>query len=225
MDKITLLKTIPFFKEFNTKQLAYVETALSEHKYPKNTSIFIENDPCDHAFILKMGKVKGSKYSSDGKEYIVSFFKPGDFFGEACLFSRNIGYPISTTACEDSEVYTISKFHLKEIILHDPGIALSILEIYSDKLFYLLGQLEGIALKDVRHRVVQYLCSLLPEQSCHSAGRMDVYLPASQTELASKIGTVREQLSRVLSKLTQDGIIALDGRKITILDIGRLKSI
>ncbi|GMT50065.1 MAG: Crp/Fnr family transcriptional regulator [bacterium] len=225
MDKITLLKSISFFKEFNPKQLASVESALSERKYPKNANIFIENDPCDHAFILKTGKVKGSKYSLDGKEYIVSFFKPGDFFGEACLFSKHIGYPLSTTACEDSEVYTISKYHLKEIILQDPEIALSILEIYSDKLFYLLGQLEGIALKDVRHRIVQYICSLLPKQSCRSDGKIDIYLPASQTEVASKIGTAREQLSRVLSKLSHDGIIALDGRKITILDMERLKSI
>ncbi len=225
MDKINLLKSIPFFKEFNPKQLTYVESALSERKYPKNASIFIENDPCDHAFILKMGKVKGSKYSLDGKEYIVNFFKPGDFFGEACLFSKHIGYPLSTTACEDSEVYTISKSHLKEIILRDPEIALSILEIYSDKLVYLLGQLENIALKDVRHRVIQYICSLLPEQPCHEDGNRAIHLPASQTELASKIGTAREQLSRVLSKLSHDGIIALDGRKVTILDIKRLKSI
>ncbi len=223
MDKITLLKTIPFFKEFNTKQLAYVETALSERKYSKNATIFIENDPCDHAFILKMGKVKGSKYSLDGKEYIVNFFKPGDLFGEACLFSKHRGYPLSTTACEDSEVYTISRSHLKDIILHDPEIALRILEIYSNKLFFLLGQLEGIALKDVRHRVIQYICSLLPDQTCDN--QIDVYLPTSQTEIASKIGTAREQLSRVLSKLIHDGIIALDGRKITILDMERFKSI
>jgi len=189
-----------------------------ENHYKKDKVVFLEGDPCDRAFILKSGRVKASKYSSEGKEFIASFFKPGDFFGEACLFASKNRYLLTTTVCEDSEIYSIQKSDMKDFILHNPEVALVFIEVFSNKLVYLIGELDDMASKNVRIRLIQLILELIPEELRTKASGHEISFPFSRSEIAARLGTVREQVSRVLSRLSHEGLIAIDGKSVKIID-------
>lgn len=219
-----ILKSIPFFAQFTPQQLSKVKSIINEKVYLKDSPIFLYNDSCNRAFILKKGKVKASKFSSEGKELIIKFFNPGDFFGEAPLFIRNGCYPASTYACEDSEVYYFTKHDFKKLILNDPEIALSIIEVYSTKLLTLVSIVEGLSLKNVKSRLINFLVEQIPKELQNSHDQIDLFLRFSQSEIAARLGTVREQISRIFSKLAQDGIIEIQGKKVTIYNLSKLKT-
>jgi len=223
MTKLDWIRSVPFFSRLSLEHLKKIEPILMENHYQKDEVVFLEKDPCDRAFILKSGRVKASKYSLDGKEFIASFFKPGDFFGEACLFASKNQYLVTTTACEESVIYSIQKSDMKDFILHNPEVALVFIEVFSNKLVYLIGELDDMAFKNVRIRLIQMILDLIPDEMKHKASGFELTFPFSRSEIAAKLGTVREQVSRILSRLAHEGLIAINGKNVKIIDERRLR--
>ncbi len=223
MEKIDFIQTLPFFADFSDSQLNKVARILVERKYPKGSMIFMEDEYCDKAYILKKGKVKASKFSEDGKEFLIRFFEPGDFFGEACLLLKDGHYPISATVYEDSEVYYLTKSQIKDLVLQNPEIGLSLLEVYSSKILYLMKQINELSTKNVKSRIVKFLQEQIPKDQRNHTRDIRFQLIFSRSEIASKLGTVREQVSRILSKMSQEGIISIQGKNIIIHDLDKLK--
>jgi CRP/FNR family transcriptional regulator len=81
------------------------------------------------------------------------------------------------------------------------------------------GQIEDLTFKDVPARLARYLVELAGDE------RNVVDLPISKTQLASRLGTVSETLSRTLRKLSEDELIKVQGKTITILDHDRLEDL
>ncbi|MDH4128794.1 MAG: Crp/Fnr family transcriptional regulator [Spirochaetota bacterium] len=219
-----ILKSIPFFTKLSPNQIKRIESILKEAKYPKGSHIFLQNDLCNRVFILLNGKVKASKFSTEGKEYIIKFLNPGDFFGEAALFIDGGCYPASSYAYEDCEVCYFTKDDIKRLIFEDPEIALSVIEVYSSKMLTLIELVEDLSLNNVRTRILHFLYELIPEHLKNSNDKINIQLPFSQSDIASKLGTVREQVSRIFSKLAQDKIIEVHAKEIQILNIKKLKN-
>jgi len=199
-----------------------VQSILKEKNYTKGTSIFLENDPCHKAYILKEGKVKVSKFSSDGKEIIIKFFKSGDFFGEAPLFIEEGKYPVSAYAYENTSVLYFTKTDFKNLIVKSPDIAFAILELFSRKLLMLVDQVEMLSMKDVTTKIIIFLINLIPKDN-KLEDNIEIILPSSQSDIASSLGSVREHVSRVFSKLAQLGLLELQGKKVIIKKLSEIK--
>ncbi len=220
---INVLRTNPFFNKFSPRQLNSIISILKEKTFSKDEAIFHQGDACHNAYILTEGRVKASKFSSDGRELIIHFFSKGDLFGEAPLFIERGLYPVSAYACEDSKCYYFTRDDLKELILKEPDISFYLLEIYSSKLIFLMDKIEDLTLKDVRTRIIQFLINQIPKELIKNDGMVQIHLPFSQTDIASRLGTVREQVSRAFSKLSNEGIIEVHGKNVNILNLSLLK--
>ena len=218
------LESVPFFSRFTKEQLNIFMSILKEKSYLKDNPIFMQDDLCDRAFILKEGKVKASKFSIEGKELIIKFFKPGDFFGEAPLFIEEGRYPASAYACEKSEVYCFTREDFRNLILQNPEIALAIIEVYSKKIMSLVELVEELSLKSTRTRLLRFLMECIPKNQRSINSVIDVQLPITQSDIASKIGTVREQVSRIFTKLNQEGMLEVHGKNVTIYDLEKIRT-
>ena len=123
----------------------------------------------------------------------------------------------------DSTRLFVSKEDFRSLCLNSPEVALKVLRVVGRRLRGLVATIEELSFSTVRHRLASLLLRLAREGERTSRG-VEVVLPASQQELAAQIGTVRELVSRGLSRLQAEGTIEIEGRKIMIRDFKALET-
>ena len=108
MGNIQILKQSPIFKALDETELRELSNLAVERQFAANEAIFWEGDAPDWFYIIAEGRVKITKLASTGKEIILSFFGPGDMFGEVAVF-ENKPYPASAQAISYTRLLGIKK--------------------------------------------------------------------------------------------------------------------
>lgn len=218
MNKIEIIESSILFKGLPKNQIeALAEIAVIKN-YSKGENIFFEGDLGVGFYVVGEGKVKISKISFAGKEHILHIFGGGEPFGEVPVFN---GQPFPATA--ESLMKTRTLFFPRDrfvtLVESHPSLALNMLAVLSFRLRKFATQIENLSLKEVPARLASYLVYLSEEQ-----GRDDVVeLDISKGQLASLLGTIPETLSRIFSKMREEGLIEVNGKKINLLDLKGLR--
>jgi len=218
MNKDDILATSLLFSGLPEEQLRKIaEIAVSKH-FRKGEAIFFEGDPGIGFYMVARGKVKIFKTSFDGKEQTLHIFGPGEPFGEVPVF-HGTPFPANAETLSDCEVFFFPRSEFVGLITSQPSLALNMLAVLALRLRRFATQVENLSLKEVPGRLVAYLQYLMEEQ-----GRRDqVVLDIPKGQLASLLGTSSETLSRIFSRMGEEGLIRVEGKTIFILDHDRLK--
>ena len=188
-------------------------------KLAKKELLFFEGEPAGGFFILLAGRVRVYKSSPEGKEYTLHIIQPGQMFAEAAIFSGK-GYPANCGALEKSEVAFFPKDRFLELIHGSPRVSLKMIASLAAFVREFNLKVEELSLKEVSARLATFL--LGERKRCGS----DCFkLEITKGELAARLGTVSETLSRNLKKMKDLECIGVAGKTITILDPGRLQAI
>jgi CRP-like cAMP-binding protein len=118
----------------------------------------------------------------------------------------------------------VSRQDIQGLCLAHPEVALKFLRVVGARLRRLVGIIEELSFTTVRHRLGAYLLRLAQKEGKQVAQGVEVMLPANNQEVAAQIGTVRELVSRNLSRLQAEGLLSIDGRSLVIRDIKALES-
>jgi CRP/FNR family transcriptional regulator/CRP/FNR family cyclic AMP-dependent transcriptional regulator len=172
-------------------------------------------------YIIESGKVRIFILSESGQEISVNIYGPGDTFGELALLD---GLPRSAGAVAVEQTVTLA-LHRDDFLRHletYPRMAQSIIEVLSTRLRYTTSYAESLAFLDVCGRVAAKLLELAERYGVQREG-IEIELRLTQAELASWVGTSRESVNKVLGTFRGQGLIEVEGRKITILDRQGLK--
>jgi CRP/FNR family transcriptional regulator len=132
-------------------------------------------------------------------------------------------YPASAAAVDDARVYFISKQDFHSLCVAHPEVPLKVLKVVGARLRQLVGIIEELSFTTVSSRLISMLLRLAKSGKQTPEG-IAIQLPASNQELAAQIGTVRELVSRNLSRLQADNLIHLEGKTVIIPDLSRLKA-
>ncbi|MGB9679721.1 MAG: Crp/Fnr family transcriptional regulator [Thermoanaerobacteraceae bacterium] len=224
MSNIDYLKEIPFFREIGEENLTELNNISKIRHLKKGTILFIEGNKAESIFIVKNGKIKISKISSVGKEYIIKIMESGDIFAESTLF---IGgeYPATAEVVEDAQVVEIKNSDIENLILKNSVIALSIIKLMAKRLKNIAVIIENLALKDSIGRTASVLLTFAKERGISTKEGILVEIELKRQELANLVGTSRENISRNLSQMDKDGIISLSKDKILIRDLEKLRNL
>ena len=214
-----LLKDAVIFRELDSEEFKAMEEITQLRHVDGDAMLFFEGDPANGFLVLLSGRVRIYKSTADGKEFTLHQITPGQVFAEAAIFRGNT-YPANCMAMEDSEVAFIPKDQFIRLITKYPNISLKIIGSLSRWLREFAAKLEDLSLKEVPARLATYL--LRQRQRLKSDS---FELDITKAELASELATISETLSRSLKKLKDLEVIAVDGKRITILDSDHLDSI
>ncbi|HSO18584.1 MAG TPA: Crp/Fnr family transcriptional regulator [Desulfosarcina sp.] len=214
MQRITrILSDTPLFKGLSERQIDEIGTIAVDRQYRRGESIFMEGDEADGFYIVADGQVKIYKTSLEGKEQILHIYGPGSPFGEVPVFSGS-RFPANAQALVGSQVLFLPRKAFIRLIADNPSLSMNMLGELSMRLRQFTVQVENLSLKEVPSRLASYLIVLAAEQ-----GRKDrVSLTISKGQLASLLGTIPETLSRIFAKMSAQGLIRVDGKKIHLLD-------
>jgi CRP/FNR family transcriptional regulator, dissimilatory nitrate respiration regulator len=216
--KNELLANSLLFKGLPPEQLLAISTIGVLKRYPKGAAIFFEGEPCIGFYLVVSGRVKIFKTSFDGREQILHIFGPGEPFGEVPVFHGS-PFPANAETLTEVETLFFPRVEFVGLITSNPSLALNMLAVLALRLRRFATQVENLSLKEVPGRLAAYLEYLMEEQQCQDKVVLDI--PKGQ--LASLLGTSSETLSRIFNKMTEEGLIRVEGKTIVIVDAQQLK--
>ncbi len=213
-DNSQILKQSPLFTALSESEMKEISSLAVERSYPAGQSIFWEGDDSGWFYIVVEGKVKVSKLASSGKEIILSFFGPGDMFGEAAVF-ENKPYPASAQAVSATRLLGIRKTDFIQLLQKNPATCFGIIGVLAGRLRETQNRLRDLAGERVEQRMARLMLML--------SAKLGGTLPFTRQELSDMAGTTTETTIRLLSQWKARGIIRSVRGKITITDELKLK--
>lgn len=215
----TLHKT-PLFAALDQESLAQLAGAATLMPVPRGTMIVQEGEKAKGLHLVVEGLVKISHISPEGQELVMHLIRPGNLFGEAAVFQQST-YPASAVAENNCRIVFIPAEKLFALIQNKPELALAMLEALSARLRLFARKVEAAHDRNALERLAAYLCHRLQIKP----GSNTITLDVSQETLGSMLGIRRETLSRMLSQLESDGLVAKDKKQLTVLDAQGLAAI
>ncbi|KON86044.1 MULTISPECIES: Crp/Fnr family transcriptional regulator [Bacillales] len=213
------LGKIEIFKELPSESIQLIDKRIIKKAYLKGERIMSEYEVAKGVYFVHSGIVKLTKQDEDGNELIVCIKKKGEIFAEANLFNQTgQTYPATGTMVQDGEIYFLNTDDLEQELLYSPEMAVQIIRYMSESLRDMTSILRDIALLDVYTKTVRTLERLAEKFGANHCNRMHLELPITVQEFSTLVGTSRESVSRVFSRLKKEGIIEITGRKIVIVD-------
>ena len=212
-----LLKKSCLFGSLPEKDLDQIEKIAYRKKYLKNDSIFKEGEEARGFYIVISGRVKVYKISADGREQVLHFISEGESFGDAAVFHGKT-YPAYAQALSHAELIFIEKNGFINLIRKHPDISLKIMASLSAMLRDFSRLVEDLSLKEVSSRLAGYLVEQSEKKGKETLEGKRLMLDLNKAELASRLGTIPETLSRSFGKLKEQGIIKMDRNHIVIVD-------
>jgi CRP-like cAMP-binding protein len=217
-DAREFLKRLPLFADFSAEELRPIASATSEVHVPRGTAVFQRGDPCNGFHIVIYGQIKLGFLSAQGQEKIVQIVSRGQSFGEALMFMEK-PYIVSAHALDDTMLLYIGKQAIFDQLEHHPAFARRMLAGMSRRLHGLISDVESYSLRSGSQRIAAFL---LTENPAENGAKFT--LPVSKKLLASRLNMTPEYFSRVLHDFAAKGLVAVEGRDITLLDLDRLRS-
>jgi CRP/FNR family cyclic AMP-dependent transcriptional regulator len=215
-----ILRRVPIFSDLTATELSFLSQRAVPRQYESGELLFHEGDPCAGLFVIESGNVRIFKTSAGGREQVLAIDGPGSSVAELPVFDGG-KYPASAAAANDVAVLFVSRQDFHSMCLVHPEVALKVLRIVGKRLRGLVAIIEELSFTTVRSRLISLLVKFAREQA-KSTGAVTITLPSSNQELAAHIGTVRELVSRNLSRLQAEGLIKIDGRAVTIANVKAL---
>ncbi len=218
-----MLARVPIFSGLTEGELAFLLQRAVPRHYAAGEIVFGEGEPCLGLYVVESGHIRIFKSSSGGREHVLSVDGPGSSVAELPVFDGG-DYPASVAAIDDTTLLFVSKQDFQALCLTHPQVALKVLRVVGARLRRLVGIIEELSFTTVRHRLASFLLRLAQKEGKHTAEGVEITMPVTNQELASQIGTVRELVSRNLSRLQAEGMVIINGRSVIVCDLKALEA-
>jgi CRP/FNR family transcriptional regulator, cyclic AMP receptor protein len=218
-----VLGKVPLFSGLDPNEIQLIAGRVVPRKYSSGQVVFNEGEPCTGLYVVASGHVRIFKTSVNGREQVLSVDGTGSSVAELPVFDGG-NYPASVAAVDETLLLFVSKQDFQELCLTHPQVALKVLRVVGARLRRLVGIIEELSFTTVKHRLAALLLRMARKEGTQSGNTIACTLPDNNQEIASQIGTVRELVSRNLSRMQAEGVIDIDDRKVTILDLNRIQA-
>ena len=187
-------------------------------RYTAKSTIIYAGDRCETLFFIIKGSVTILIEDDDGREMIIAYLNPGDFFGEMGLFEKEgsekprSAWVRAKTECEVAEL-SYAKF--RELIQQDPEIMFALGSQMAERLRNTTRKVGDLAFLDVTGRVARTLLDLCkqPDAMTHPDG---MQIKITRQEIGRIVGCSREMVGRVLKSLEEQGLVNVKGKTMVV---------
>lgn len=198
----------------------FVRNNYTVHYFKKNEMIHYEGDVPTHMMVLVSGKVKVYKEGVGSRAQIIRMLKPGEHFGYRAIIA-NENYNTNVSAFEASTIYMIKADIFLSILRHNNAFCYRFLEEIASDLGASDARTVNLTQKHIRGRLAEALLVLKKNYGLEEDGAtINIYL--AREDLANLSNMTTSNAIRTLSNFTNEHIIAMDGRKLKIIDEERL---
>lgn len=216
------LHQVPLFSGLTSEELGFLVQRAIVRQYQPGEVIFQEGDPCHGLYVIQSGQVKIFKISPEGRELVLAIDGPGSSVAELPVFDGG-SYPASAAAVSEAVLLLIGRDVVQQLCRQHPEVALKFMQHLGSRLRRLVEIIHDLSFATVRQRLAHWLLQQAQASGRGASGAVEFDLPGTHQELAARIGTVRELVSRHLSQLQAQGIIRIEGRRVRVLNLPELQ--
>lgn len=204
------------------KDLVEKMTRMLEVKHGQR--IYVQGDPSDQLFLLKVGVVKISSIGPDQQETILAFLYPGDVFGELAIVDDAPRDHIAT-AHEDVVLCALSRDLLLKMAVETPALGYQITKLMGLRLRRFRTRIEELLCKSAQARIAHTLLDLAADYGIPDQDGILVPLRLNQADLGNLVGLARETVNIVLQDFKRRGLVEAGRRNIRIMNPARLRAV
>lgn len=221
MEIADVLRETELFDGLDEEHLDRLAEVAEARVYEPRRIIFHQGDRAERFFVLRKGTVKLYTATTDGKEHTLYIVEEDEPFCICTLFG-NEDSPLSAVTLSRSEVFSFPDDVVRRVAYEAPRLLVNVLRVYNRRLLSSMYMIENLALRDIYQRVASFLLHTLRTRGGDTP---HVRLNVPRQEVARILGTTPETISRVLARMTAEGLIDAKGRQIEILDDQALSDI
>jgi len=221
-DIIATLRRVPLFAELSDQQLEALAERATRKRYERDSTVFSEGDSCKELFVVEEGSVKLLKSAANGRQQLIGIERSGNTLAEVPVFDGG-RYTVTAVVIEPGVLLQLNAEHFRNVCLQQPDVAVKVIKVLGHRLRHMEKLVEELSFSTVRGRLIAHFLHLAEECGKRNGTSVDFELTENHEELAARIGTVRELISRNLGRLHGDGLIEMRRRFVRIPHIQRLE--
>lgn len=216
-----IVREFSSLKALNKEELLKMANCKTSYIIKKGEPIFTEGENVNGIFCIKDGVCKLSKLSENGNEQILKLVAKGELLGQRSMISDE-PVNLSAVALEDMEVCFVPKSEILGFFNENNQFSMNVMKSICGDLKEADDHLVNMAQKSVRQRLAETLLELHETFGINEDKSLRIKL--SREEIAGMVGTATESCIRLLSEFNKNGLIELSGKKITLKDFNKLRS-
>jgi CRP/FNR family transcriptional regulator len=215
------LRDTELFRDLNDDVLSRLAGKAVERKLAAGEILFVSGEHAKGLYVIASGSVRAFRTGADGREQTIHVERAGATVGELPVFD-DLPYPSTVAAEEECTVFFLDRATVAEMCYAHPEIAMAALRVLSRRLRKCAALVETLSLRAVGQRLALWLVNEVSVRGSRKGKGADLELSLSKEQLAARIGSVREVVSRAIAKLDEQGLIRVAGQHIHIPDVQRL---
>ena len=189
---------------------------LGRRVFARNMILFLKGSPAQCLYLIESGAVRIFAFSETGQEITLDAYGPGECFGETALLDGNIR-STGAMALEKTVTYTLRRDDFLRCLEQHPQVARRVMALFAHRLEHATTYAENLAFMDVAGRVAAVLLELAARYGAEHGG-IEIGLHLTQAEIAGWVCASREMVNKILHAYQNQGLIAMDGHTILVLD-------
>ena len=206
------LAAIPYLASLSTRERTDLARHCRVRTFDKGAIVFSEGQAATGVWVVLGGRVRLARSSPRGREQALHTESVGATLAEVPLFDGG-GYVATAVAEDDARLLFVPGRELLALCRRRPEVAFGVIAVLARRLRGFAALIEDLALRDVTARLSRFLV-----MEARRAGSDVFDLPGTRDDVAARLGTVRERISRLLAQLRRAGAISVQGRRIRIID-------
>jgi len=210
--KAVIFQQVPLFAGLTPAEIGSLAERTVEQRYSPGEVLFHEGERCSGLFLIAQGSVKIYKTSRAGREIMLAIESAPSSVAEVPLFDGG-PYPATVSAVDEVLAFFIAMLDFQQACRQNPDLPLKVLTVVGQRLRHLVRTVESVTFGSVRQRLARALLEF-----AQHAGADSFPLPATHEELALRLGTVREVVSRNLVRFQAESLLRMHKREIHLLD-------
>lgn len=215
---------VPFLRALPADALVELSQHMRHVEYEPGTVVALAGEQVDQLIIVAHGRLQTVRTTAQGREQVTRVLRPGDFLGELALFTPS-KHESDVIAMEPSTVCVLKRDAVQALLSTHPSVAAGLVEALARRLAQAETTIAELALHDVEGRLAAELLRLVPQDAA-AEHDIRVQVPVPWTQIAGRLGTTPESVSRRLKALAARGLIVQErSRVIVIRDAGALRQL
>lgn len=214
-DKIAALRRTALFGELDERELRALSERAIERKLARNEILFVAGDEATGLFVIVERALRAFREGIDGREQVIHVERAGATIAELPVFDDQ-PYPSSVAAEEETRVLFSDKRDVKRLCMEHPQIAIAALKLLAGRLRRCAELVEALSLHEVDQSLAGWLLVEARARGKRTVSGYELTLALTNQQIAARIGSVREVVSRALARLQNNGLIEVDGRRVKI---------
>lgn len=223
LDKMAALKRTKLFAELDDSTLRMLADRAVVRAFEKDEVLFLAGEDATGMYVIVKGSVRAFRVSLDGREQVIHVERAGATIAELPVFDGG-AYPSNAAAEELTTTLFIAKRDMRTLCLAHPEISFAALKVLAARLRRCAELVEALSLREVGQRLARFLVNEARQSGARTDHGLVLTLTQTNQQIAARIGSVREVISRAFTRLQHERLIIIEGREVIIPDEAALEA-